>query len=159
MDNTNYIGQMVVVGNIVFGGKLSNVYYSLDDPFFKVSDIKQMFRNQFTSEQSIVSLCEQDEILQLPMIENRIRVSSYFVNERGFYNILSQTNDDAGRKWRRVVHDEIIRIRKEHNKNVKQQFEDWDHAADDIYFDERTGKMMQSVTIQGGDVIQVPIER
>jgi hypothetical protein len=40
--------------------------------------------------------------------------------------------------------------------NVVQQFDEWDHALDDLYFDEETQMLMRSVTVQGGDVIQVP---
>ena len=29
---------------------------------------------------------------------------------------------------------------------------------DNIYFDEETGQLMQSVTVPGGDVIQIPYE-
>ena len=37
-----------------------------------------------------------------------------------------------------------------------EQFQEWDHKLDDIYFDEETGMMMQSVTLPGGDVDQIP---
>ena len=30
---------------------------------------------------------------------------------------------------------------------------------DNIYFDEETGQLMQSVTVPGGDVIQLPYEK
>lgn len=36
--------------------------------------------------------------------------------------------------------------------------EDIDRILDTLYFDEETGKLMQSVTVQGGDVEQVPFE-
>lgn len=39
---------------------------------------------------------------------------------------------------------------------MAEQFQDWDDAAESIYFDEETGMMMQSVTVAGGDVEQVP---
>lgn len=34
----------------------------------------------------------------------------------------------------------------------------YDIFMDNIYFDEETGKLMQSVTVQGGDVEQIPYE-
>ena len=43
-------------------------------------------------------------------------------------------------------------------RNIAEQFEEWNHALDNIYFDEETGKLMQSVTVQGGDVEQIPYE-
>ena len=44
-------------------------------------------------------------------------------------------------------------------ENIAEQFEEWDHAMDNIYFDEETGQLMQSVTVPGGDVIQIPYEK
>ena len=43
-------------------------------------------------------------------------------------------------------------------EDISEQFEDWDHRADAIYFDEETGMLMRSVTVPGGDVEQVPYE-
>ena len=79
-----------------------------------------------------------------------------FVTENGLYNILAQSRMELARAWRRVVHDELINMRKEKGLNISEQFEEWDHAMDNIYFDEDTGRLMQSVTVPGGDVIQVP---
>lgn len=42
--------------------------------------------------------------------------------------------------------------------SIRISKEEWDHAMDNIYFDEGTGQLMQSVTIPGGDVIQIPYE-
>nr|WP_330419738.1 hypothetical protein [[Ruminococcus] lactaris] len=66
---------------------------------------------------------------------------------------------EIARSWRRVVHDELINMRKEKGRNIAEQFEEWDHAMDNIYFDEETGQLMQSVTVPGGDVIQIPYEK
>ena len=56
------------------------------------------------------------------------------------------------------MHDELISMRRSKGRNIAEQFEEWDHALDNIYFDEETGKLMQSVTVQGGDVEQIPYE-
>ena len=80
-------------------------------------------------------------------------------SENGLYNILAQSRMEIARSWRRVVHDELINMRKEKGRNIAEQFEEWDHAMDNIYFDEETGQLMQSVTIPGGDVIQIPYEK
>ena len=56
------------------------------------------------------------------------------------------------------MHDELINMRRTKGRNIAEQFEEWDHALDNIYFDEETGKLMQSVTVQGGDVEQIPYE-
>ena len=82
-----------------------------------------------------------------------------FVTENGLYNIMSQSRMDTARKWRRIIHDELINLRRSRGKNVVEQFDDWDHELDTLYFDEETGILMQSVTVQGGDVEQVPYEK
>ena len=79
-----------------------------------------------------------------------------FITETGLYNILAQSRKPIARAWRRVVHEELIALRKSQGKNVADQFRDWDNAAASIYFDEETGTMMQSVTVAGGDVEQIP---
>ena len=50
-------------------------------------------------------------------------------------------------------------MRKEKGRNIAEQFEEWDRAMDNIYFDEETGQLMQSVTVPVGDVIQIPYEK
>ena len=79
-----------------------------------------------------------------------------FVTERGLYNIFEQSNKPVARKWRRIINDELIDLRKSRGKNVVDQFADWNHKLDTIFMDPETGQMMQSVTVQGGDVIQIP---
>ena len=36
--------------------------------------------------------------------------------------------------------------------------DDINHILDTLFWDEETGRLMQSVTVQGGDVDQVPFE-
>lgn len=102
-------------------------------------------------------MCEEDEKLKLPLVVAGQRRSVNFVTENGLYNILAQSRMEIARSWRRVVHDELINMRKEKGRNIAEQFEEWDHAMDNIYFDEETGQLMQSVTVPGGDVIQISI--
>jgi hypothetical protein len=79
------------------------------------------------------------------------------VTELGLYNVLSQSRKPIARGWRRVVHQELIELRRSRQKNIAEQFEDWNDALDSIYFDEETGILMQSVTMPGGDVDQIPV--
>ena len=81
----------------------------------------------------------------------------WFVTELGLYNVLSQSRKPIARGWRRVVHQELIELRRSRQKNIAEQFEDWNDALDSIYFDEETGILMQSVTMPGGDVDQIPV--
>ena len=147
-----------IVGTISFDNKLLNVYSSLDDPIFRASDVASMIEYSDGNTWNMLSLCEEDEKLNLPMIVAGQRRSVSFVTEHGLYNILAQSRKPIARKWRRVVHDELIRLRKSRNMNVVDQFEEWNHELDGIYYDEEAGILMQSITVAGGDVIQVAYE-
>lgn len=144
------------VGTIKFDNCFLDVYQSLDQPLFKASDVAKMIGYSEGNTWKLTEMCEVDEKLVLPTVVSGQKRGVTFVTETGLYNILSQSRKPIARKWRRVIHDELIRMRKARNFNILEQFAEWDHYLDDIYFDEETGMMMQSVTVQGGDVIQVP---
>ena len=137
---------MQIVGIIKFDNSNVCVYEDINDPLFKLRDIARMLRFEGTIDE-LVSLCEHDEVID---------GDEYFINERGLYNILSQLRDSTSRKWRRVIFNQLIELRKSRNMNIVDQFDEWNHALDDIYYDEETGILMESVTVAGGDVIQVP---
>ena len=146
------------VGTISFDNKLLNVYSDLDEPIFKAIDVANMIDYSDGNAWKMLEMCEADEKLTLPMVVAGQRRSVSFVTEHGLYNILAQSRKPIARKWRRIIHDELIRLRRARGKDVVEQFKDWDHELDSIYFDEETGMLMQSITVQGGDVIQVPYE-
>lgn len=147
-----------IVGIIKFDNKILSVYSDLDNPLFKASDVASMIEYSDGNTWKMLEMCEHDEKLNLPMVVAGQRRNVSFVTENGLYNILSQSRKPIARKWRRVIHNELIEIRRSRDMTVVDQFDEWDHALDDIYFDEETGMLMQSVTVQGGDVIQVPYE-
>nr|DAZ47130.1 MAG TPA: BRO family protein [Caudoviricetes sp.] len=147
-----------IVGTIVFGGQILNVYGDLDDPLFRANDIGKLLKYSSGNDWKLLEMCEEDEKLKLPLVVAGQRRSVNFVTEHGLYNILSQSRMKLARAWRRIVHDELINLRKNKGLNISEQFEEWDQALDNIYFDEETGMLMQSVTVQGGDVIQIPYE-
>lgn len=147
-----------IVGIIKFDNKILSVYSDLDNPLFKASDVASMIDYSDGNTWKMLEMCEHDEKLNLPMVVAGQRRNVSFVTENGLYNILSQSRKPIARKWRRVIHNELIEIRRSRDMTVVDQFDEWDHALDDIYFDEETGMLMQSVTVQGGDVIQVPYE-
>lgn len=147
-----------VVGTITFDKRLLDVYQSLDNPLFKAQDVANMIDYSDGNTWKMLELCEADEKLNLPLVVAGQKRQVSFITENGLYNVLAQSRKPIARKWRRIVHDELIKLRKERNFNILEQFEKWGHDLDDIYFDEETGVMMQSVTVQGGDVIQVPYE-
>lgn len=148
--------EITVVGTIKFGNYLIDVYDSLDEPLFKAKDVADILEYSSGNVYRMTDNCEEDEVLKLQMVVAGQRRHVIFLTEHGLYNVLSQSRKPIARGWRRIIHDELINLRKSRNMDVLEQFKEWDHALDDIYFDDETGIMMQSVTVQGGDVIQVP---
>jgi prophage antirepressor-like protein len=150
------INSLKVVGTISFGNRLLDVYRDLNEPLFKATDISNMLGYSSGNTWNMLNMCEEDEKLKLSMVVAGQRRTVNFVTENGLYNILSQTRTELSRGWRRIVHDELINLRKASGKDITQKFDEWDHELDNIYFDEETGILMQSITVQGGDVIQIP---
>lgn len=147
---------MNVVGTISFDKKILNVYSSMDEPLFKASDVADMIGYGEDDVWKMLEMCEEDEKMNLPLEVSGQRRSVSFLTEGGLYSVLLQTHKPIARKWRRIVRNELIRLRKFRDKNIEEQFEDWNHELDTIFIDPETGVLMQSITVQGGDVIQVP---
>lgn len=148
---------MDIVGRVVFMEHSLPVYDSLDEPLFKASDVAGIIDYSEGNVWKMLEMCEVDEKLNLPLVVAGQRRSVSFITETGLYNVLSQSRKPVARAWRRIIHEELISLRKSRGKNIAEQFEDWDERADSIYFDEETGKLMQSVTVPGGDVEQIPL--
>lgn len=145
-----------VVGTIKLGGQELDVYSSLDEPVFKAADIATMLDYSAGNVWNLLGMCEEDEKLQLTMVVSGQRRQVSFVTEHGLYNILEQSRKPLARKWRRVINNELIALRKARNMDILDRFEEWGHELDNIYFDEETGMIMESITVAGGDVEQVP---
>lgn len=144
------------VGTIKFDKKLLDVYQSLDEPLFRATDIAKMIDYSEGNTWKMVEVCDPDEKMNVTVVMGGQRRQVTFVTEAGLYHILFQSRKPLARKWSKVIRLELIKMRKSRNLDILEQFGEWDHALDDIYFDEETGVMMQSVTVAGGDVIQVP---
>lgn len=142
------------VGTLEFDGRTLTVYRDLNDPLFLVKDVAELLGYYVNSShiRFLTDRCELDEVI------NSIGVVGPFVTETGLYNIFSQEHGPLGRKWRRVVHDEIVKTRQERGLDIIEKFDEWDDMLDTLYFDEETGILMQSVTLPGGDVEQVPFK-
>lgn len=149
---------LTVVGTIKFDNRLLSVCASLDEPLFRATDVANMIDYSDGNTWKMLEMCEEDEKLNLPMVVAGQRRQVSFVTETGLYNILSQSRKPIARKWRRVIHMELIRMRRAKEMNITEQFDEWDHLLDDLYWDEETGMVMRSVTVQGGDVEQIPYE-
>lgn len=150
--------EVKIVGSIQFKNFTFPVYGDLDKPLFKATDLADLIEYSGNNIWSLLHLCEADEKMTMPVESGGQLRQATFVTESGLYNILSQSRKPVARAWRRVIHEELIALRRSRGKNISEQFEDWDHQADTIYFDEETGMLMRSVTVPGGDVEQVPYE-
>lgn len=148
--------EIKIVGSIKFKTRALPVYGDLDAPLFKAADVADLVEYGEGNVWNLMRLCEEDEHMTLPLVVAGQRRQVTFVTEMGLYNILAQSRKPLARAWRRVVHEQLIAMRRSNGMNISEQFEEWDHLADNIYFDEERGCLMRSVTIQGGDVEQVP---
>lgn len=88
------------------------------------------------------------------------------VNEIGIYEALYASRRLEARKFRRWSASVMQKLR---SKVGLQQYEvmkmtdpeiqdNIDNILDTLFWDEETGRLMQSVTVQGGDVEQIPFE-
>lgn len=143
-----------VVGEIRFNNVFIDVYDDIDDPLFCVADIGKMIGYDASSTNKLIAYCEEDEHLTGRIFRSGQVRTMKLVTERGLYNILAQSRMPSARKWRRVISDELIKLRKEANRNISDQFDIWSDTASNIYFDECTGELMESYILPGGDVGQ-----
>jgi len=145
-----------VVGKIRFNSIFIDVYDDINDPLFCVADIGMMIGYDPSSSNKLIAYCEDDEYLTGKIFRSGQVRTMKLVTERGLYNILAQSRMPSARRWRRVINDELIELRKEANRNISEQFDIWSDAASTIYFDDRTGELMESYILPGGDVGQRP---
>lgn len=88
------------------------------------------------------------------------------VNELGIYEALFASRRLEARKFRRWSASVMKKLRAkvgleqyEVMKMTDPEIQDnIDNILDTLFWDEKTGKLMQSVTVQGGDVEQIPFE-
>lgn len=96
------------------------------------------------------------------------------VNEMGIYQCIDGSRKLEARKFRRWYPQMISKLRagiglpgfmamdmmdervqKHINEQLDKYIPEFDPFLDNIYYDEKTGKLMQSITVAGGDVEQV----
>ena len=147
---------MTKIGKIHFNNQVLEIYGTVDRPCFIATDVAKLidYSNGNTSE--MLNGLEKDESFKTILTKNGQRRTVLMITELGLYNILSQSRKPTARLWRRVVHQELINTRKARGLKIEDQFEEWDEILDTIYIDQETGILMQSVTVAGGDVEQVP---
>lgn len=105
---------------------------------------------------------------------DNLRRKMLLVNEMGIYQCIDGSRKLEARKFRRWYPQMISKLRQgiglpgfmamemmneEVQKHVDKQLDkyipEFDPFLDNIYYDETTGKLMQSITVAGGDVEQV----
>ena len=145
-----------IVGKIQFDGHMLEVYDSLDNPYFLAQDVAKLIDYSNGNTGQMLATLEKDEYLSDIQYRSGQKRLVYMITELGLYNLLSQSRKPIARKWRRVVHSNLILLRKERQFTVADQFEEWDRMREDFFIDEETGDLMQINTIAGGDVEIVP---
>ena len=149
---------MEIVGQIKFDGYILDVYNDLDVPFFRAAEVAKLIDYSAGKTSQMLELIEQDEhlltVLQVAGQRRHVRM----ISEIGLYNVLSQSRKPIARKWRRIVHSNLVMMRRNNRLTIDGQFEEWDAMLDDLYIDPETGILMQSVTVRGGDVEQIPYD-
>ena len=140
------------IGAIRFNGTEIEVYNDLDYPLFLLKDVARIMNYRLDHAARLAELCEEDEKCPIAVVSGGQRRTVLAVTETGLYDILEQMRTEPARAWRRIVNEELIELRRSRGRNIAEQFEEWDHKLDDIWFDEETGMLMESVTIPGGDV-------
>ena len=88
------------------------------------------------------------------------------VNEAGIYETLFASRKLEARKFRRWSATVLRRLRQEvglqgyevMKMTHKEVQEDIDNILDTLFYNEETGQLMRSVTVQGGDVEQILVE-
>ena len=88
------------------------------------------------------------------------------VNEEGLYECVFKSRVASAERFRRWTYKTLKKLRThvglkgyEAMRMLDEDTQDMiDHMLDSLYYDEETGLLMESVTVAGGDVEQVPFE-
>ena len=149
---------------------LKDICDALNLKTFKVSqrlDPEMMLRVPVESERNRPSKYKENyDIPSKDIVKSRSTVYMLAVNEIGIYEALFASRRLEARKFRRWSASVMQKLR---SKVGLQQYEAMkmtdpdiqdsiDNILDTLFWDEETGRLMQSVTVQGGDVEQIPFE-
>ena len=150
--------EIKIVGEVRFQTYSLPVYGDLDDPMFLVKDVAETLHISKGDMFGILRAISPERKLKASISFNGEIKEANFITEAGFYDILSQSQLPTALMWRHIITDQLVSARKEAGLNIIEQFDEWDHIADTLYYDEETGLVMRSVTVAGGDVEQIPYE-
>lgn len=149
---------------------LKDICDALNLKTFKVSqrlEPEMMLRVPVESERNRPSKYKENyDIPSKDIVKSRSTVYMLAINEIGIYEALFASRRLEARKFRRWSASVMQKLR---SKVGLQQYEAMkmtdpdiqdsiDNILDTLFWDEETGRLMQSVTVQGGDVEQIPFE-
>lgn len=149
---------------------LKDICDALNLKTFKVSqrlDPEMMLRVPVESERNRPSKYKENyDIPSKDIVKSRSTVYMLAINEIGIYEALYASRRLEARKFRRWSASVMKKLRAkvgleqyEVMKMTDPEIQDnIDNILDTLFWDEKTGRLMQSVTVQGGDVEQVPFE-
>ena len=160
--------------------KVNDVWYAVLKDFCDALGLTAKFVAQRIDEEfllkRVISTYEKDKV-----VSNNLMSKPYhnthqmlLVNEMGIYQCIDGSRKLEARKFRRWYPQMISKLRqgiglpgfmamemmneevqKHVDKELDKYIPEFDPYLDNIYFDETTGKLMQSITVAGGDVEQV----
>lgn len=149
---------------------LKDICDALNLKTFKVSqrlDPEMMLRVPVESERNRPSKYKENyDIPSKDIVKSRSTVYMLAINEIGIYEALYASRRLEARKFRRWSASVMKKLRAkvgleqyEVMKMTDPEIQDnIDNILDTLFWDEKTGRLMQSVTVQGGDVEQIPFE-
>lgn len=149
---------------------LKDICDALNLKTFKVSqrlDPEMMLRVPVESERNRPSKYKENyDIPSKDIVKSRSTVYMLAINEIGIYEALYASRRLEARKFRRWSASVMKKLRAkvgleqyEVMKMTDPEIQDnIDNILDTLFWDEETGRLMQSVTVQGGDVEQIPFE-
>lgn len=149
---------------------LKDICDALNLKTFKVSqrlDPEMMLRVPVESERNRPSKYKENyDIPSKDIVKSRSTIYMLAINEIGIYEALYASRRLEARKFRRWSASVMKKLRAkvgleqyEVMKMTDPEIQDnIDNILDTLFWDEETGRLMQSVTVQGGDVEQIPFE-
>lgn len=127
----------------------------------------------------VIPTCEKDKVVSNDLMSKPYHNTHQMllVNEMGIYQCIAGSRSTEAKKFNKWYPQMISKLRKgigleeymafdmmdeKVQKHVDEQLDkyvpEFDPFLDNIFFDEETGMVMQSVTLPGGDVEQIPYE-
>jgi len=151
---------MEYVGEIRFSNYILGVYGDLDQPYFLATDVARLIDYSLSNTSHMLEQIDSDEKV-LAVLPNDIsrttttriagNPNKWFLTELGLYEVLSQSRKPLAKRWRRIVYLELIKMRKDRQRDIEQQFAFWDRN-NDIFLDEETGLAVVAIELQGTDL-------